>query len=174
MLNRNLGHKDQGYQYCLDRVAKLGQNHWLINEHIPHVFRFSPKEMDYLQTNYRKRIEMLRELCPWDDPNYAIDEQWAVFYPYGLKAKPGETVELEVRVTNHSPKRRNFKVTPHTAKGFDTVPGGDLFYLKPNTTKRFPVKVRVPDRPGTWIVTADVESDGMKFLDWTEALITVE
>jgi glyoxylase-like metal-dependent hydrolase (beta-lactamase superfamily II) len=174
VLNRNLGHKDQGYQYCLDRVAKLGQNHWLINEHIPHVFRFSPKEMDYLQTNYRKRIEMLRELCPWDDPNYAIDEQWAVFYPYGLKAKPGETVELEVRVTNHSPKRRNFKVTPHTAKGFDTVPGGDLFYLKPNTTKRFPVKVRVPDRPGTWIVTADVESDGMKFLDWTEALITVE
>ena len=48
------------------------------------------------------------------------------------------------------------------------------FTLKPNTMKRVPVKVRVPDKAGTWIVTADVESRGMKFLDWTEALITVE
>jgi glyoxylase-like metal-dependent hydrolase (beta-lactamase superfamily II) len=174
VLNRNLAHKDQGYQFCLERVAKLGQNHWLINEHIPHVFRFSPKEMDYLQTNYKKRIEMLRELCPWDDPNYAIDEHWAVFYPYGQKAKPGQTVEVEVRVTNHSPQARAFQVTPHAGTGFGPMPSGVWLNLEPNTTESVPLKIRVPQTQGTWIVTADIESKGMTFHDWAEALITVE
>ena len=173
MLNRNLSHKGQGYQYCLNRVAKLGQNHWLINEHIPHVFRFSPKEMDYLQTSYRKRIEILRELCPWDDPNYAIDEQWAVFYPYGVKAKPGETVELEVRLTNHSPQPRGFELRQGSGPKFDfTYHAGAV--LEPNSTKSFPVKLAVPDKPGTFIITADIESKGMEFQNWIEALITVE
>ncbi|MDA0590111.1 MAG: MBL fold metallo-hydrolase [Planctomycetota bacterium] len=174
VLNRNLAHKDQGYQFCLERVAKLGENHWLINEHIPHVFRFSPKEMDYLQTNYKKRVEMLRELSPWDDPNYAIDEHWAVFYPYGLKAKPGETVEVEVRVTNHSPQARAFKVTPNAGAGFGPMSSGVWLTLEPDTTESVPLKVRVPQTPGTWIVTADIESKGMTFHDWAEALITVE
>ena len=173
VLNRNLSHKGQGYQYCLNRVAKLGQNHWLINEHIPHVFRFSPKEMDYLQTSYRKRIEILRELCPWDDPNYAIDEQWAVFYPYGVKAKPGETVELEVRLTNHSPQPRGFELRQGSGPKFDfTHHAGAV--LDPNSTKSFPVKLAVPDKPGTFIITADIESKGMEFQNWIEALIAVE
>lgn len=174
VLNRNLSHKDEGFQYCLDRVAKLGQNHWLINEHIPHVFRFSPKEMDYLQTNYRKRIEMLRELCPWDDPNYAIDEQWAVFYPYGVKAKPGETIELQVRITNHSPQRRAFTVKHGSGPKFDLVEKSATAIYEPSTTRSIPVQITVPNKPGTIIVTADIESKGMNFQDWIEALITVE
>lgn len=174
VLNRNLSHRNEGYQYCLNRVAMLGENHWLINQHIPHVFRFSPKELESLQTSYRRRIEMLRELCPWDDPNYAIDEQWAVFYPYGVKAKPGETVELEIRITNHSPQRRGFTVKQGSGPKFDLVESSGTADCQPGMTGKIPVKLTVPDRPGTWIVTADVESKGMIFQDWIEALITVE
>ena len=27
---------------------------------------------------------MIADLVPWDDPNYAIDEEWAWFYPYAM------------------------------------------------------------------------------------------
>ena len=112
LLNRNLLHDDTGYPFCLKRIRELGSDYWLINEHIPYVFRFSEKELDYLETNLQKRKEILDELLPWDDINYGIDEQWATFYPRGVSAKAGTPIELQVRILNHSPIARTFKVTP--------------------------------------------------------------
>ncbi|MEK6237467.1 MAG: MBL fold metallo-hydrolase, partial [Planctomycetales bacterium] len=114
LLNRNLVHEDAGYLLCLDKLRKVKGEFWLINEHIRHVFSFSPKEMDYLQQRYRRRIDALRELFPWDDPNYGIDEQWAVFYPYGAQCQASEKLTLKLRITNHSPVKRTFHVTPRS------------------------------------------------------------
>lgn len=177
LLNRNLLHDDAGYPFCLKKVRELGSDYWLINEHIPYVFRFSEKELDYLEKNLQKRKEILDELLPWDDINYGIDEQWAAFYPRGASAKAGEPVELEVRIQNHSPVVRTFKVTPRKSRGIDVPGKPSEITLQPRQSGSVPVTVvvgKAATLPGTFVVTADIESDGMQFLSWADAVIRVE
>lgn len=169
LLNRNLVGDGLGYLYCLDKVRALGEKYWLINEHIPHVFRFSPKELDYLETTYRERIEILKELTPWDGPNYGIDEQWAVLYPRVVSVKPGETVELQLRLTNHSPEARTFRV-----KFKGNFLGSVLIepQVAPGKTVVSKLRFNAP-RAGQHVITTDIDSDGMQFRDWSDALIHV-
>lgn len=174
LLNRNLLHDDAGYPFCLKKVRELGSDYWLINEHIPHVFRFSEKELDYLESQLQKRREILDELLPWDDINYGIDEQWATFYPRGTTAKVGKTVELEVRITNHSPMRRTFRVTPRKSPGLDVLSQPVEVTIESRQTGSVPVSVAVRKSvtlPAILAVTADIESDGMQFLSWADAVI---
>lgn len=177
LLNRNLLHDDTGYPFCLKKIRELGSDYWLINEHIPHVFRFSEKELDYLETNLQKRKEILDELLPWDDINYGIDEQWASFYPRGKSVKPGETVRLEVRVLNHSPVTRTFTVTPRLPDGVVLKSQPTEITLPPRQSGSVPVLLAIRNagvRPETLAVTADVDSQGMQFLSWADAVIRVE
>jgi glyoxylase-like metal-dependent hydrolase (beta-lactamase superfamily II) len=174
VLNRNLLHDDDGYLLCLDKVRSAGEC-WLINEHIKYVFTFSREELEYLETQYRARAAMLREMFPWDDPNYGVDEQWAVLYPRGAHAKRGETIELELRITNHSPVARQFQVTPHLPPGLTLVACGDAVKLAPRDGGSVKLKVHVDgDGGASRVVTADIISDGMQFYRWADALITVE
>jgi glyoxylase-like metal-dependent hydrolase (beta-lactamase superfamily II) len=177
LLNRNLLHDDTGYPFCLKKIRELGSDYWLINEHIPHVFRFSEKELDYLETNLQKRKEILDELLPWDDINYGIDEQWATFYPRGVSAKVGEPIELQVRILNHSPIARTFKVTPRKSAGMNILSRPAEITLQPRESGSVPVAVSVRKSatlPGTFAVTADIDSEGMHFLSWADAVIRVE
>lgn len=174
VLNRNLAHEDTGYLLCLKKLRDIKEDYWIVNQHIPHVFRFSDKEMDFLESRYRQRIEILRELFPWDDPNYGIDEQWAMFYPYGAKLKPGNPRTVSLRLTNHSPVTRTFKVTPRGSRGLMVDSGSSTLKLAARQSGAVEVKVLAPSEPGHYIVTADVESEGMAFHNWAEALLTVE
>jgi len=177
LLNRNLLHDDAGYPFCLKQIRGLGSDYWLINEHIPHVFRFSEKELDYLETNLRKRREILDELLPWDDINYGIDEQWAAFYPRGTTAKASQRVQFEVRILNHSPVTRTFKVSPRRSPGLTGLSNPVEVTIEPRKTATVPVTAVVEKSvplPATLAITADVESDGMQFLSWADAVIRVE
>lgn len=171
LLNRNLVHEDEGYLLCLKKLRAFRGNYWIVNEHIPYVFTFSNKELDYLETRYRKRITLLRKLFPWDDPNYGIDEQWAVFYPYGSAVEPGKPLDLEVRLTNHSPKERTFHVTPHVPRGMKLLKHEKSITLKPRQWGRVQVQVQAPTNAGSHLVTADIESNGMSFRRWVEAMV---
>ena len=174
VLNRNLVHEDSGYQLCFAKLRQLNEPVWLVNEHIPYVFSFSDQELNYLETRYQQRIDVLRELFPWDDPNYGIDEQWAVFYPYGVDVSPGEEMRFEIRITNHSPVRRTFRIVPRVAEGMRLIEHDEKVTLDSRATGKVRVTVRCPEKLGNYLVTADVGSDGMEFGDWIEALVTVK
>jgi hypothetical protein len=174
VLNRNLVHEDSGFLHCLKKLRAIEGDVWLVNEHIPFVFAFSDDELDYLERRYRARIEILRELFPWDDPNYGIDEQWAVFYPYGAKVSRGETLQLEVRITNHSPVERTFHVTPHTYGGLQLLERESSITLSSRESGKLKLCVKAGDETGNTLVTADIRSEGMEFREWVEALVTVE
>jgi glyoxylase-like metal-dependent hydrolase (beta-lactamase superfamily II) len=174
LLNRNLLHDDQGYLLCLNKIRDAGEC-WLINEHIRHVFRFTDEELDYIERQYRARNAILRDMFPWDDPNYGVDEQWAAFHPRGASARPGERLELELRITNHSPVAREFRVTPHLPTGLTLVSSGDAVKLGPRSDGAVKLELRVDAEGGaSRVVTADVVSDGMEFYRWVDALVTVE
>jgi hypothetical protein len=149
-------------------------DYWLINQHIREVFAFSPEELQYLETRYRARIALLRELFPWDDPNYGVDEHWACFYPYGVTRKGNESAKLEFRLTNHSPSKRTFHVAPRAHGALRTDATEFSLTLQPREVGTFTFVVASDGTSGNHLVTADIRSDGMEFREWAEALITVE
>ena len=174
--NRNLVHDDSGYLYCLNKLREIKEPFWLVNEHIKHVFAFSSDELDYLEKQYRARIDILRKLFPFDDPNYGIDEQWAVMYPRGKTVPALETFLLEVRIANHSPASRTFKIKVHLPKGMSSGAVGQPVDLELDSRQsgilQFPVSTS--DNKGVHLITADITSDGMNFHRWIEAAITIE
>lgn len=174
VLNRNLVHEDGGFRLCFQKLREMDEPFWLVNEHIPYVFEFSAAEMDYLERRYDARVEILKALFPWDAPNYGIDEQWAVFYPYGAEAKSGEQLELEVRITNHSPFDRDFHIQPHIPAGFKLIQCESNVTLAPGESGAARLTVEVHADAGNYVITSDVRSEGMEFREWAEALVTVK
>ena len=175
LLNRNLMQEDTGYFLCLKKLREIRGEYWLINEHIPHIFRFSDVELGYLEHQYKERHAILSELFPWDDPNYGIDEQWAVFYPYGVELKPDDRQTFEIRITNHSPIRRVFNVVPKGERGVSVIGSHELsLELEPKASGVVRFDVQVPPGAGNYLVTADIASGDLQFDNWIEAMIHVE
>lgn len=174
VLNRNLVHEDSGYLQCFQKLRNVKEEFWLVNEHIRYVFSFSDQEMNYLDKRYRRRIEILKELFPWDDPNYGIDEQWAVFNPYGATLQKNEEVTLNVQIINHSPVKRTFHISPTAHDGLQLLDYENSITLEPRQSGRLRVRVRAKGASGNTLVTADVKSEGMQFRDWIEALVTIQ
>jgi hypothetical protein len=172
-LNRNLLHEGSGYLLCFDKLRAEEAGLWLMNQHVSQVFTFSRQELDYLERRYRGRIALLRELFPWDDPNYGVDEQWAVIYPRGAGLRRGETGDFELRITNHSPRRRRFAVTLHAR---------NLAFSERELTLVLPARqsgavkfcVRAEGEKGHDLITADIRSEGMEFCEWVEASVAVD
>lgn len=174
LLNRNLVGENQGYLYCLRYLRKLGAGVFLTNQHVDPMWTYTDAQYEQMETSLRRREKILESLFPWDSPNYGIDEQWARFYPYGVEARAGAPVDLEVRITNHSPHPREFRVTPHAPEGWKvsqgqtkvTIPAGK------DGAVRFTV-TSGPSQPtdALSIITSDIESDGMKLPGFVEALV---
>ncbi len=173
VLNRNLMHKDDGFLFCLKQIRALGEKYWLINEHIPHVFRFSGNELDTLERGFLRRIDTVRSLTVWDDPNYAVDEQWAVLYPYGLQVKAGITHEFNVVITNHSSKRRDYDVQFRLPEGAELVSTTRATKVSAGALAVVRALIRLPEDSGHYLIRADIKSDGIDVRDWVESTVTV-
>ena len=175
LMNRNLMREDTGYLLCLRKVRELPAGSWLVNEHIPHLFRFTETELDYLEERYRKRAAMIAELVPWDDANYAIDEEWAWFYPYGSEAKVGQGLELEVRIWNHSRRERTFEVVMGKAAGLEVA--GEVAKVtlraREKGAVKVPLLVTAGRGPGVRVITAGLRSEGIAVDEWIETLVKV-
>ncbi|HLB72883.1 MAG TPA: MBL fold metallo-hydrolase [Sedimentisphaerales bacterium] len=190
LLNRNLLHEHIGYLYCLALVRRMSAGTLLINEHVVQPFAFSAAQLDLMTAALTERRALLSELFPWDEPNYGIDEGWIRFFPYAVKAKPGQTVKVSLKAFNHSDGPRRFTVTLNVPPGFGTKPGRPAgagrptralasTLIPPRTesalgTLDFDVLVDASIRPGIYVFTADVELNEYKLVQWTEGIIEVE
>ena len=65
---------------------------------------------------------LLRDLFPWDDADFGIDEQWARIYPYGQEVQPERWTPLAVKLLNHSKTSNTFVVTMNAPAGFEIEP----------------------------------------------------
>ncbi|HIK92133.1 MAG TPA: hypothetical protein EYG03_09165 [Planctomycetes bacterium] len=174
VLNRNLLHDDSGYLLCLQKLRDIKEPFWLVNEHVPFVFSFSKDELDYLESRYRERISILKELFPWDDPNYGVDEQWAVMYPHGTTVAPGTSFKLQLRLINHSAADRIFRVRFNPPAGMSLSSTLGEVSIAARQAGVVEVLATAPDKVGHFVITADVASEGMDFREWSEAVVTVE
>ncbi len=179
VLNRNLMHNDDGLLNCLRQIRELGENYWLINEHIFHVFRFSKNELATLESGFRERAAIVRSLSLWDDENYAVDEQWACLYPYGVEARPEAVQPFQVKLTNHSPKPRDYRVTFRLPEGAQFVSATkDLSIVAhdvpPGALASVQVMIKLPAKPGNYLIRVDVQSDGIDVRDWVESFVMID
>ena len=159
--------------FCFQQIKELGEDYWLINEHIPHVFRFSVKELEALERGFTNRVEAVRALTLWDDPNYAVDEQWAMLYPYGIQVKAGVTHEFNVRITNHSSKRRDYDVRFRLPSGAELISTTNAPKVPAGEMASISAKIRLPEKAGHYLIRADIKSDGIDVRDWIESTVTV-
>lgn len=174
LLNRNLVSKDNGYFLCLHKLQSLSQPVWLMNEHISEVFRFGSAELAMLETKYQQRHDILAKLFPWDDPNYGIDERWAEFYPYGQTVKAGEKLKVTLRITNHSPKIRSFKVSLKSDASLQLKSDSAEVSIEPGKIGSADFELTAGDKLGSTIVTASLKSEDIDVRNWAEALVTIQ
>src|SRR5882762_7650012 len=87
LLNRNFLPPEKGFLDCLRAIQKMRGDYFLVNEHVPPAFRFSPKQLEFMIETFTGRGKLFADLFPWDDPNFGLDDQWARYYPYTADRK---------------------------------------------------------------------------------------
>ena len=176
LLNRNLMHEDEGYLRCLDLLATLPAECMLVNQHVSPVFQFDASQIEFMRKALTERKALLGELFPWDDANYGIDEQWARTYPYGQTAHPGQMVDVQVRMRNHSSRPHQYTITPHVPAGFLAEPRQAHRTIDPGQEEPVAFRIAVPASTARSIgvFTADVAFDRWDLRHWCEALIEVQ
>ena len=174
--NRNLLRKDTGYFYCLDLLRhRIPADALLINEHVVEPFRFDGDQLRHMDEVLRRRGDLLRELFPWDGPNYGIDEQWARIHPYGREVKAGEWVDLAVKVLNHSPVANTVTASLNAPAGFEIEPHTASVQADPGQEVEMQFRVKTPAAsPGSvHVVTANVRMGSWDLRQWCEGLLRI-
>ncbi|MBI5386174.1 MAG: MBL fold metallo-hydrolase [Verrucomicrobia bacterium] len=172
--NRNFLHEGQGFFRCLDLLEKLPAGCFLLNQHVDPAFRFSPAQVSRMRETLRQRIPLLNELLPFDDPNYGLDEGWAVLHPYRSSARAGESAQIALRIMNHSPRARTFHAVVRTPEGL-RVTGAETVRIAPHTDGALTLTAEIPrdTHAGLQVITADVSWEGAELREWAEAVIEV-
>lgn len=174
--NRNLLHDGMGFFRCLEQVREVGPEVFLINQHVGPMFRFTTDYQDWLVEQLHRRVTLLGDLLPWDDPNFGVDEGWARLHPYALKARPGETFTLDLRLFNHADHETVWKTALHLPEGWEVISADPESLRLPERMEgsvRFVIRVPANGAEGTEVVTADVGREGWELHEWAEALIRV-
>jgi len=172
--NRNFLRQGTGYLYCLDLLQdKIPRDALLINEHVMEPFRFDAGQLEHMKTVFEQRAELLRDLFPWDAPDYGIDEQWARIYPYGQELKAGASGDLAVKILNHSARANTFAVTLNVPDGFHVEPHKASATADPGQEVeiRFRLKAGVLPAGSVHVVTADIQTDSWDLRHWCEGLL---
>jgi len=146
LLNRNFLTHGTGYFYCLDILKNLPGNVLLSNQHVEPLFSFSGQQLDQMTNMLQDRTSLLKELLPWDNINYGIDEQWVHIYPYAQKATPGAIIECSVKIFNHSDVVNTYLLNPEVPDGFDLEPELSSIFIQPRTEGEQIFKIRIRHR----------------------------
>lgn len=172
--NRNFLHEGQGFFRCLDQLEKLPIRCMILNQHVEPAFRFSAPQISYMRKALQKRIPLLRELLPFDDPNFGLDESWAVLHPHWITVQPGGTAKIALRVTNHSAGEQTFRAGLHAPAGFKVNEVAPI-RVGAHAEGALEISVQVPANinPGLHVLTSDIAWETNELREWAEAVIEV-
>jgi glyoxylase-like metal-dependent hydrolase (beta-lactamase superfamily II) len=170
--NRNLVREGEGYLYCLAVLQRLPPSVWLVNQHVDPTFRFSADQFARMHAELLKRMAILKDLAPWPDPDYAIDESWAAVDPYGSEARDRENVTLRLRILNHAPRQETYSVKWNVPAGWKMVEANREIAI-PASKEGTAKAVLTVSGTGLYVVTADIEFAGRQLREWTEAMVRV-
>ncbi|MEN6428185.1 MAG: MBL fold metallo-hydrolase [Phycisphaerales bacterium] len=174
--NRNLLGSGTGYLYCLDLLQKkIPADALLINQHVLEPFRFDVGQLQRIKDLFKRRSDLSRELFPWDEPDYGIDEQRVRIHPYGQEVRTGQWANLAVKVLNHSARPNTFTVTLNAPEGCEVEPAKASVTTQPGREVEIPFKLIARTRPAgsICVVTADIQFGPWDLRQWCEGLVKV-
>ncbi|MFB3789242.1 MAG: MBL fold metallo-hydrolase [bacterium] len=175
LLNRNFLHPGMGFFYCLNVLKNMKPDYLLINQHVVETFRFSSEQIQFMLGALNRRAVLMKDLFPWDDPNYGIDEQWARLSPYGIEARAGQPFDVQAVIFNHSPVAREFRVTLNLPDGWTSGDQTKIVKVNPREESVVTMTVTPPaNAEGLTVLTADVAFGEVDLRQWTEVLVNVE
>jgi glyoxylase-like metal-dependent hydrolase (beta-lactamase superfamily II) len=175
LLNRNLMHPGTGYFYCISLLRNLPGTVLLSNQHVEPLFSFSRSQLDNMEKILRERSDILRDLLPFDDINYGIDEQWARIYPYGQKVSRGDRFGITVKIYNHSPITRKFFIKPVEKEGFVFEPVSASVEIGPGAERDqvFRVDLSGSLKPGVSVIGTGISTTDFELHEWSESIVEI-
>jgi glyoxylase-like metal-dependent hydrolase (beta-lactamase superfamily II) len=174
--NRNFIQPGMGYLYCLDMLRKLAGDCWIVNQHIEPPFKFTNEQLDFMTAKLHERKNLMRELFPWDEPNYGLDERWARMYPYGQTIQPGRPARVSVVILNHSDRTHEYTIRPVSGPDDMTVsPGKLVIKVPPKEEGRadFTIQASADASSGIRVLTMDIGFNQWKLHEWCESIIEI-
>ena len=120
-----------------------------------------------------KRSATLREMSPWPDINYMVDESCARVYPYGQTGKAGDEIAVSLRITNHAPETMTYRMKWNLPRGWKQISGGSSVTIAAREEGEVTAKFRTAGA-GLHVISADVTFGSWEWPGWSEALVRLE
>jgi len=118
--------------------------------------------------------QLFEALLP-GEANLGLEPSWTAIYPYQSLARPGDVINLEVRMANLLPRRIQAKVTLVLPDSWTATPETALIDLQPQQRGAASFRVHVPagySFPYPRVaIAADVTLDGRRLGQITEATV---
>jgi len=171
LIYRNHVHKTSHQQtarlYLEYMPDVLCAGHDLQREVRPHVYRrFAEKAL---------QMSQLFEVLLPGEANYGLEPGWTQIYPYQSLAQAGDTLNLQVRMTNFLPQATQAEVSLVLPEGWVATPAVGRLDIAPQQRGQTDFRVHIPDSyrfPYPRIaVAADVTLNGRHLGQITEATI---
>ena len=171
LIYRNHVHKTSHQQtarlYLEYMPEILCAGHDLQREVKPQVYeRFAQKSQHMTQ--------LFETLLP-GEANFGLEPSWTQVYPYQSLARPGDGLDLEIRMVNFLPRPADAEVRLVVPGGWTVTPESARLRLAPQERSKAKFRVRVP---GTYrfpyprvAVAADVTFDGRHLGQISEATV---
>lgn len=146
--NRNFLGGERGSRHCLD-IWRATQPDYIFNEHQDKAFHYTNEQLDYMKKTLVEREALITDLTPWEAADFATDEHWIRAYPYEQEASPGDTVTVQVHITNHGSEPAPVAVEPSLPPGWTWEPNAST------------VSIEVPARTDGWVTPGATRPDGV-------------
>jgi hypothetical protein len=89
-------------------------------------------------------LTQLFEMLLPGEANYGLEPSWAQIYPYQSLARPGDALNLQVRMSNFLPRTAQAEVSLVLPQGWLASPASGRIELPPNGRGKADFRVQVP------------------------------
>ncbi|MEE2752711.1 MAG: MBL fold metallo-hydrolase [Candidatus Latescibacterota bacterium] len=117
--------------------------------------------------------ELFTDIIDQPHPNLGMDPHWVEFYPFKIRANPGDEVKFEVRVRNHEDEARTGSILFRGPDGVSLSPKSIEIEMRAEQDATFQLIATMPleTRVHSWTVAADVTWNGKHLGEISEGIV---
>jgi len=163
--NRVFLGKSRGFRRCVELWREADAD-LIFNSHQFGGFHYGSDELDCIDRVLEEREALCRELLPWPDPNFGLDENWVHTYPYEQDVEPGASFSVDVRFTNHGAESVVADVEPVLPDGWlwDEARSGSKVTVPAHTDGSTEAFTKNPDKAASVCVGVPADATDGKYV----------
>lgn len=141
-------------------------------------FKAAPEEVENLKLILQKQQQYFFDLVADPDCDFGLNPSWVRLYPYQPSAKPGSSMNLELRVRNYRSKPMHLQAALVLPAGWTAAPPTLTLEVAPHSAGKGGFTVAIPP---TWnrlkprvAIAADVVANGQYLGQIAEGVVEVQ